>query len=39
LNIYVPIDQTMSDVRTVDELVQAIVRLVETPSAGAKPAP
>lgn len=32
--IYVPIDQTMNDVRTVDELVAAIIALVEKPASG-----
>jgi acyl carrier protein len=36
--IYVPIDQTMNDLRTVDELVGAIVRLIEKPSSGQRPA-
>lgn len=32
--IYVPIDQTMNDVRTVDELVAAIIALVEKSASG-----
>lgn len=30
LNIYVPIDQTMNDVRTADDLVNAIIKLSQT---------
>ena len=30
LKIYVPIDQTMSDVRTADDLVNAIIKLSQT---------
>ena len=31
LKIYIPIDQTLNDVRTADDLVSAIVRLSEAP--------
>jgi acyl carrier protein len=33
LKIYVPIDQTMNDVRTVDQLINAIARLSEAPAS------
>lgn len=38
LKIYVPIDQTMSDIRTADDLVNAIIKLSRTNAQAANPA-
>jgi acyl carrier protein len=38
LKIYVPIDQTLSDIRTADDLVNAIIKLSNTDAQSASPA-